>query len=500
VVKLKYGDEVRRVTVGKEGNCPSYEELSSTIKKLYTDKDLVIKYEDDEFDLVTVSSDEEMQQAAQVFSKHFSGIMRFELYKSGSDQLRSSRQLSKSLLIQRLPHVFDMDTLKNLFCNFDILELFNKLKAIGFVSASQEQVDTLARALQSLITDSTSLLKHSSARSTNKNVHEGVVCDGCEGKITGVRYKCGFCYNYDLCEVCESKGIHDVSHPRVKMAVPVEGVIEQCCWNSQGTMQIYSSKLVQVLNCQDGQIMTPMRVFTKTWRIMNNGSKTWPANSSLSLIGGSVFSSMADVPLFSLVQPNQEIDISVEMVAPSHAGKYKCYWCMKTPEGNYFGEKLWVEIVVVEATPPPSPSIMPSQMRTSVLSTSPIAFETLSSNPSTPFSSRPTTPFNVAPPVPSFVPALFLDGPADPNNLIPDTTPAPITKESNESAKVDENNTNDTAGSEESETKTDNKEEAAIGVIRTMGFTEMKKEDLLEIFRRNKKDLMATINELLLEK
>lgn len=35
-----------------------------------------------------------------------------------------------------------------------------------------------------------------------------VVCDGCESVITGIRYKCAQCPDFDLCIKCESQGMH----------------------------------------------------------------------------------------------------------------------------------------------------------------------------------------------------------------------------------------------------------------------------------------------------
>ncbi len=57
----------------------------------------------------------------------------------------------------------------------------------------------------------------------NSNVvHKFVTCDGCGEKgIRGIRYKCSVCYDYDLCERCESKqGLHSPSHPMIKIKIP----------------------------------------------------------------------------------------------------------------------------------------------------------------------------------------------------------------------------------------------------------------------------------------
>ena len=44
----------------------------------------------------------------------------------------------------------------------------------------------------------------------------GVVCDGCDGKIFGIRYKCTRCPDFDLCSSCEGKGLHQ-EHRKIKM-------------------------------------------------------------------------------------------------------------------------------------------------------------------------------------------------------------------------------------------------------------------------------------------
>jgi hypothetical protein len=52
-----------------------------------------------------------------------------------------------------------------------------------------------------------------------KNTHYGIYCDACKkGNIQGVRYKCLFCKDYDICEECEAKqNVHDPLHVFVKI-------------------------------------------------------------------------------------------------------------------------------------------------------------------------------------------------------------------------------------------------------------------------------------------
>lgn len=58
----------------------------------------------------------------------------------------------------------------------------------------------------------------------NKNsgvIHRGITCDGCGARpIIGVRYKCSECQDYDLCQVCEGKELHN-HHVFLKLKAPM---------------------------------------------------------------------------------------------------------------------------------------------------------------------------------------------------------------------------------------------------------------------------------------
>ena len=56
----------------------------------------------------------------------------------------------------------------------------------------------------------------------NSYVHRGCQCNGCGiNPIRGIRYRCANCTDFDLCETCESQGLHTKTHIFAKIRVPV---------------------------------------------------------------------------------------------------------------------------------------------------------------------------------------------------------------------------------------------------------------------------------------
>lgn len=56
----------------------------------------------------------------------------------------------------------------------------------------------------------------------NAYVHRGCLCNGCGMlPIRGIRYRCTNCADFDLCEACESQGMHNKTHVFYKVKIPV---------------------------------------------------------------------------------------------------------------------------------------------------------------------------------------------------------------------------------------------------------------------------------------
>jgi len=105
-------------------------------------------------------------------------------------------------------------------------------------------------------------------------------------------------------------------------------------------------EFVADVNIPDGTSMAPGQDFLKTWRVKNSGSCTWDADYKL------VYAEYADKmsgqwqPLTQVVQPGQEVELSVQFTAPDKVGEYLSAWQMQNPRGVTFPEAIYVKIIV----------------------------------------------------------------------------------------------------------------------------------------------------------
>ncbi len=112
------------------------------------------------------------------------------------------------------------------------------------------------------------------------------------------------------------------------------------------------AEFVADVNVPDGTTVQPAGKFVKTWRLKNAGEKTWTSAYKVIFMEGDLLGAPADFPMPQQVRPGEEVDISLELIAPTAPGFYRGDWKIMNSSGKIFGvgedgeEPFWFDIVV----------------------------------------------------------------------------------------------------------------------------------------------------------
>ena len=117
----------------------------------------------------------------------------------------------------------------------------------------------------------------------------------------------------------------------------------------------YGLTAIKDVTVPDNTPMNSGEGFTKTWLVKNTGTCTWEAGFKLVLVSGEAMGGTSLV-LKDPVSVGAEVELSVLMTAPTKTGTFRGDWRMSTPSGAYFGDYLWVIIVVGAALPTGTPT------------------------------------------------------------------------------------------------------------------------------------------------
>lgn len=207
-VKISFNDDIRRVSLA---NNITFEELVRTARttfKFPPSSELVVKYEDDEKDIVTVSSDLELKEAISLASKT-GRVLRLFVSEKAAKTVPKDEGVQAAPAPQNFVQFVDPQTI------------------VADITLAPEKLQEVMSVLQSIGCkgpEARPCGNNNNASSSSPNsptTHDGVTCDGCGvSPIVGARFKCTVCHDYDLCEMCEAKGSHDAAHPLVKMLKP----------------------------------------------------------------------------------------------------------------------------------------------------------------------------------------------------------------------------------------------------------------------------------------
>lgn len=97
----------------------------------------------------------------------------------------------------------------------------------------------------------------------------------------------------------------------------------------------------------DYTVLSPGVEFVKTWTVQNTGTCSWTESYYLDFVSGYSMSGISTA-LDQVVDSGESADLSVTLIAPDTEGEYTGYWRLLNADGVYFGDSIFVLIVVSE--------------------------------------------------------------------------------------------------------------------------------------------------------
>jgi hypothetical protein len=86
----------------------------------------------------------------------------------------------------------------------------------------------------------------------------------------------------------------------------------------------------------------------------NVGTATWTPAYALRFYSGNAFGAPTQVPLGQNVAPNETIDITLKMKAPTLVGDFRSDWVLADANLSNFKEPVFLKITVATATTTPT--------------------------------------------------------------------------------------------------------------------------------------------------
>jgi hypothetical protein len=110
--------------------------------------------------------------------------------------------------------------------------------------------------------------------------------------------------------------------------------------------RLKNSRYIADVSIPDGQMLVVGQRFTKTWRVENSGQLAWETSYVLGHLDGEAMTEVVHQKM-PAVDPNEIVELSINMIAPNRPGGYVGQWQIMDTQGRPFGTNLMVEVNVV---------------------------------------------------------------------------------------------------------------------------------------------------------
>jgi hypothetical protein len=122
----------------------------------------------------------------------------------------------------------------------------------------------------------------------------------------------------------------------------------------------YDAQFVADITIPDGTELAPGDAFVKTWQVRNSGACDWGAGFELAFAGGEALGGPSSVSV-SPTLAGESLTLSVSLTAPLAHGDYLGRWELRTPQGEAFGDEVFVQIAVPSPATPTSAALLQGQ-------------------------------------------------------------------------------------------------------------------------------------------
>lgn len=102
---------------------------------------------------------------------------------------------------------------------------------------------------------------------------------------------------------------------------------------------------VDDLTVEDDTVFSPNASIDKQWLVQNDGTCDWDASYRLKWVGGFTLGAADDQPLFP-ARAGTQATLRILFTAPADAGSYESSWQAVDPNGNFFGDFIFIRIAV----------------------------------------------------------------------------------------------------------------------------------------------------------
>jgi len=311
-VKIYFDNEVRRVSL--EEDLKTFQDLASLIKTLVKryNKSWQIKYYDEERDLVTIASDLELAEALKISRQISNNILRIHLYEVKKSVPKDNALVKFGETVKR-----------------EVEEFFVEL-------SKKEPLEKIQQFINSLF--------------EKKEVEPSVAM------LPPPELNCPPEMVPEMLDEVPPVSFSPPPYPS-----PIEGAasVPLKKIDVSLTKERPSARFLTDVTVRPGTEFRMGERFVKIWRFRNEGVAPWPVGTKFSYVRGNPFylQESVDVPALN---PMEECDIQVPMVAPNEPGRYYSSWRLYH-DNLRFGPRVGCDIVVTETQPlPETPESDPS--------------------------------------------------------------------------------------------------------------------------------------------